>query len=284
MESRPEIENLKATAPQGPQSILVPVDGSEVARHASDLAFRLAQRCGARLHLLHVVPLPLGATAGIFDDSLDLKAWEQTCQQSEVRYRDWAKPYGPETQVHVRSGELIGAIAEVCSSQAIELIVMGTAGDHGWHERLIGSNAEHVLHEIRVPLLTLKCDRSDLLLRNLLVINDFTELPAGPLPTLRWFSELDGAQVHLLKVGTAEPQLDKRMAAFARQQGLDRVVHHVLPGTDVEEAVVRFVQQHEIDLVALGTRDRSSWYRLLHGSISSRIVNHLFKPVLTFHL
>ena len=58
----------------------------------------------------------------------------------------------------------------------------------------------------------------------------------------------------------------------------------MLPAGDVEEAVLQFIQRHDIDLVAIGTYDRSAWYRLLHGSLSSRIVNHLFKPVLTFHL
>ena len=223
MESSLEFETLKADRAGAPQAIVVPVDGSAVARHAADLAHSLAQRSGARLHLLHVKPLPIGVTAGVVDDSIDLSALDREVQTLEHQYREWALPYGAHTHIHIRTGELIETLAQVCAELAASLVVMGTAGDHGWHEWLVGTNAEQVLHHIRTPLLSLKCDRSRWSLRNLLVINDFQEQPPPLVPTLKWLADLDGATVHLLKVGPAEAQLHERMDAFARQQGLKRV-------------------------------------------------------------
>jgi len=48
------------------------------------------------------------------------------------------------------------------------------------------------------------------------------------------------------------------------------------PATEIE----RFVEQKEIDLVAMTTHGREGVSRLLHGSVAQHILHHLYVPVL----
>src|SRR4051812_31023159 len=61
------------------RSLLVPLDGSPFGEHALPLALTLAKRCGAEIHLVHVMP-PLAAiyseTPLFIDDNLEQRLRE----------------------------------------------------------------------------------------------------------------------------------------------------------------------------------------------------------------
>jgi nucleotide-binding universal stress UspA family protein len=92
--------------------------------------------------------------------------------------------------------------------------------------------------------------------------------------------------LHLLQITSGNPDAEKaafeqKTSAFAKLNGIEKFESHLLKDTDVENGVIHFNQMHDMDIVCIGTHGKGG---LLHVSATEKLVNHLFKPMITFHL
>jgi nucleotide-binding universal stress UspA family protein len=150
-------------APAGEPSIkriLVPLDGSALARQALPFAAQLAAQMYAELILLTVaVPSILEApelmrAAPRYDDMLaELQNWimaELGSQADQLRQRDI------QVTPMAVNGFPADMIIDVAERQQADLIVMATHGYSGLKRWAMGSVAGKVLHATPVPLLLVR--------------------------------------------------------------------------------------------------------------------------------
>lgn len=143
------------------QRILVPLDGSELARAGLDYAIMLATKCKAHLHLLRVVeprsvPIPV-----VEDDNTSLGEYRDyaladLCRQAakELTALSIGQPDGALTfSTHVCVGYPAEKIVGEAIWQSSDLIVMATHGYGGMRRWALGSVADKVLHATTIPLL-----------------------------------------------------------------------------------------------------------------------------------
>jgi len=137
---------------------LVPVDGSATAQRGLDEALRLARPLDASLVLLHVVevyPMMMEmATAATWDAvTTDLQRYGQEVLES-ARQAALAQNVAAEAHLEDAAAALV---CDVITDQAVahhcDLIVMGTHGRRGLEHALIGSDAERVVRQSKVPVL-----------------------------------------------------------------------------------------------------------------------------------
>ena len=143
--------------------ILVATDFSELSAVALEYAEALAERCGASLHVLHVVedPFLLGATSSeiYVPDVPALRATLVTEAESQLatfvpdRVRKAVR-----VTTEVRVGSAATVISEVAETTASDLVVMGTHGRTGFAHLLLGSVAEKVVRTAPCPVLTVHGD------------------------------------------------------------------------------------------------------------------------------
>ncbi|NJN40895.1 MAG: universal stress protein [Flammeovirgaceae bacterium] len=74
------------------------------------------------------------------------------------------------------------------------------------------------------------------------------------------------------------------MQEFVEQHGISNFAVHFITDKDVEKGVEHFNQLEEMDILCMGTHKRSGIEHLLKGSITEKLVNHLRKPMITYHL
>ena len=134
------------------KTILVPVDFSDRSYFAVREAASIADRFGAKLLLLHVVPKPESGFAQFRgQESLGEREAYAAAELSQVAARD-----SPESACEeiVVPGEVGDAVRRVVEQRAVDLIVMPTSGEGPFRPFLIGSNAAKVLHDVSCPVLT----------------------------------------------------------------------------------------------------------------------------------
>ena len=134
------------------KTILVPVDFSDRSYFAVREAASIADRFGAKLLLLHVVPEPESGFAQFRgQESLGEREAYAAAELSQVAARD-----APESACEeiVVPGEVGDAVRRVVEQRAVDLIVMPTSGEGPFRPFLIGSNAAKVLHDVSCPVLT----------------------------------------------------------------------------------------------------------------------------------
>lgn len=137
--------------------MLVAVDGSAHARHAIDAVARLAPRITGGVH---VVLLNVGAPMLTYGDLPPFDAEPVERAQRALQERLLAEALadaraGGLTDVRTQSalGEPASEIVRVAAEHDVDQIVMGTHGRGVIATLLIGSVAQRVLHEARVPVL-----------------------------------------------------------------------------------------------------------------------------------
>lgn len=271
--------------------ILIPTDFSVQAEYGYLMVKKLEEKMKAEIHFLHVMEVPDTV-------SMDSGGNIQTCGEIDVNYLVKQKEiaerklanlkvlYGDQIQTHFLMGKLTDSIINYAESNHFNLIVMGTKGAWGLKEKLSGSETQMVARKSKVPLLSLMCDRSDLLIRHVLLVHDFRKPAREDLKLMHKLIASFNTKLHLLQITSADVEKDKplvteNMKQFAQLNGISNFECHLINDKDVENGVIHFNQMNEMDIICIGTHGKGG---LFHQSATEKLINHLFKPIISFHL
>jgi len=140
------------------KKILVPLDGSEVARKALNEAERLAGFFGSEIILFEVVPFmpiygsPELVTPLIIDEKQKEMAEKYLASQAEELKK---KGFGVTTMV--KTGQQVAVeIIEFSKESGADLIIMCTHGRSGISRWLLGSVTMKVLAHAETPILLIR--------------------------------------------------------------------------------------------------------------------------------
>jgi nucleotide-binding universal stress UspA family protein len=134
--------------------ILCPIDFERDSMDALQLACALAKQNSATIYLLTVIGVPpAGATAlppvPIFPNA----EFEAETRRRLEKFAQ-GRLEGSLCETFVASGNAAKEILNLAAERHIDLIVMGTHGRTGVKHFLLGSVAERIVRESRVPVLT----------------------------------------------------------------------------------------------------------------------------------
>lgn len=138
-------------------TILAATDFSEYSQPSVDWAVRLAEKCDATLHLLHVVHEPLLAPVSSNSAADELLHARQQLEQV-LPPENFLRLEIVRTAVHGSPAEQIVRYAE---AQGVDLIVVGTHGRTGLAHALRGSVADRLLRIARCPVVAIPLHRRD---------------------------------------------------------------------------------------------------------------------------
>lgn len=144
------------------RKILAPTDFSRHAEAALRYASGLAERLGAELHLLHVLPdvvIPIGPDPMLVP-SLPPEYYSETETRSRAALAQaldpaWGQPLS-KVEVSVRWGDAVAGIVGYAADCSIDLIVIATHGRTGLSHVFLGSVAERIVREAPCPVLTIR--------------------------------------------------------------------------------------------------------------------------------
>ncbi|MGI0074763.1 MAG: universal stress protein [Nitrosotalea sp.] len=135
-------------------NILVAVDGSESSKRAFEKSIFLSQKCGASLHMLHVVACELGGdSAAVFDLLDEVKANAANMLES---YKNEAAKNDVQIEVMIQQGDPAQMIVELSKKNKYDLIIMGTRGKTAFQELLLGSVSLKVIHHASCPVMVVQ--------------------------------------------------------------------------------------------------------------------------------
>jgi nucleotide-binding universal stress UspA family protein len=271
--------------------VLIPTDFSVQAEYAYLMVKKLEEKAPIDIHFVHVLDVPDTVT-------MDKNGKIETCGEIDVNYIVSQKEiaerklnnlktlYGTHISTELVLGKVTDAIVSYSEENKFDLIVMGTKGAWGLKEKLSGSETQFIARKSKTPLLSLMCDRSDLVISNILLVHDFRHVEDDNLSLLKKLVLAFGAKVHLLQVVSKQTEEEKNhllnlMDEYAKVNNISNYEKHLLSDLDVENGVIHFNQMHDVDIVCIGTHGRGG---LFHTSATEKLINHLFKPIISFHL
>jgi len=135
--------------------ILVATDFSDQASKALEWARSFADAFGAKLVLLHVIDIFTLAETGWAMAGTDLL---HLLREQAHKCMGELKALIPDAQTVVREASPRPVIVEAALELDCQMIIMGTHGRSGLTHLLLGSVAEYVVRNSKVPVLTVRGD------------------------------------------------------------------------------------------------------------------------------
>jgi nucleotide-binding universal stress UspA family protein len=75
--------------------------------------------------------------------------------------------------------------------------------------------------------------------------------------------------------------VEANMKKFAELNDISNYECHLVNDKDVENGIAHFNQLKNMDIVCIGTHGKGGMF---HHSATEKLINHLFKPIISFHL
>jgi nucleotide-binding universal stress UspA family protein len=290
-------------------SILVPLDGSELAEKALGPAVRLAQALGqqataegkkVRLTLLRAAsPLNLMAADPYLYDSM----MSMTLDEAKSYLRVIAAGLDA-SPAHIVTEAMSGSPAEVIvrytAEREVDLIMMCSHGRTGSSRWVYGSVAEKVMHHAPCATAIIRAHVSTEMFQNrkILVPLDGSELAERALAPALSLAHCVGSDVLLLRVAPVHEPIPEyvlplgdttsTLAAlnerdFAEAEAyLQRVYSEhenqrlffevVKTSTDAADSIISYAQSNNVDLIVISSHGRSGIGRWLHGSVAEKVL------------
>ena len=279
--------------------LLFPTDGSDGATAALDHTLDIAAAHDATVHLLNVADTARDSVTRIGGEVIDALEAEGERIVDEASER--ASERGVSTETDVLQGEPYSTIVDYADDRGVDLVVMPTHGRKGLERFLLGSVTERVVRRANVPVLTVRPDSAvGYPYESVLVPTDGSDCADTALGVGSDTAVAADATLHVLSVvDTASLGVDVRaqlqidaledMAAdivadaeaTATDRGVERVTGTVEFAASIRAAIVEYVDEHDIDLLVLGTHGRTGLDRYLLGSVTEQLIRTAPVPVLT---
>jgi nucleotide-binding universal stress UspA family protein len=140
------------------KKILVPLDGSELAKKALDEAEKLANCFGAEIVLFEVVPfMPIYGSPELVTPLIVDEKQKEAAEKYLVNLIEELKKKGFKATAVVRTGQQVAVeIIDFAKESGANLIVMCTHGRSGISRWVLGSVALKVLTRAETPILLIR--------------------------------------------------------------------------------------------------------------------------------
>ncbi|QLH82098.1 universal stress protein [Halosimplex pelagicum] len=282
-------------------NILIPTDGSDGATVAFNHALDIATTHDATIHILNVADTTRDSITQIRGDVVD--TLETEGDEIVLDAADRAQQRGLTTKTDVLQGEPYSTIVDYAEARDVGLIVMPTHGRRGLERFLLGSTTERVVRRADTPVLTIRPDEDITVTypyQDILLPTDGSDCATDALTTGIDVATAEKATLQLLSVVNmtslgADVLIQMQMEALeesantiieeatdhAETEGVDSVSGSVEFGSSIHRAILSHIEEHDVDLVVVGTHGRTGFDRYVLGSVTEKLVRTSPVPVLT---
>lgn len=269
------------------ETILVPVDFSEMSGHALRTASLLAAHCRSikiiAMYARWLEAPPYFTVGRLAELQTEFRESLQVAEQSLRAFVRSTLGDGANS-VEVRVIEALAAdgIRQLTTHTEANLIVMGTHGRGGLNRWMLGSVAEHVLRESPIPVLTVRSALRESVREVLCPVHD-TELSRRALSFAAGISACFGANLTVLHVHEASGarSVSDLCSWISAEEKTRCVIREVTRHGAASEEIVKLALEEKFDLVVLGAARRRFFEGMVLGTTTLRTVRHAPCPVLT---
>lgn len=271
------------------KSILCPVDFSDYSELSLRHAMAFAEKHGAHLTVLHVLPdikNVMGFPERIppFPDGLV----DEANRQLKYFVSGNALPRVPyECMVHIGTPDK--TILKIAEERRADLIVMGSHGRTGYEKFLLGSVTYKLLHKSATPVLVVPKKLQKPILsegkpatgiKKILCPLDFGTASAKVSAVAHFLTNAYESELYLLHVAdkeedlpSARKQLEKYAASIAR-------TNLIVERGNAAERILEASELLGIDLIVIGHHTRLPLHNWFLGSVALRVIAEGSLPAL----
>lgn len=263
--------------------ILVPSDFSAPSMEATKVALKIASQTNGEVIIAHMILIPLEFNA------IAVRDRETDAQKKYDTLKHDIDLHDVKVTLRIIYGEITSSAKIIIETENVELVVMGTKGDSGLHEILIGSNTEKMVRHSPVPVLAVRTSFELGSIKRILVPTTLALNQPKFMEYVKELQKLFHASLDILLINTPSHFRDydqsiADMKKFASHYALTDYTLHVKDYNIEDGGIIDFAEHEKTDMLVMGTHARKGLAHLFNGSITENVVNRLNYPVWTYTL
>lgn len=156
----PDGDHISSPKPATPSTLIVPLDGSQLAEESIPIALAIAAACEAKIIFIRAVHLPGYAVSGpgaeFYGMDFGVAGQRDEARKYLAKFVAQAESKGIEATAHAALGNAAGRILEDTRSVPDAMIVISSHGRGGFKRMMLGSVADKIIRASHHPVLVLK--------------------------------------------------------------------------------------------------------------------------------
>ncbi len=267
------------------KNILIPTDYSPLANRVCRQAASIAEKMGAKLHLLHSYNYPV-----LDGQEIDYVAQMEEDEKVKIKKElEELKVFHPNMEIEATSvfGSAADNIESFVDEKEIDLIIMGTKGESNRIDAFFGSITSHVINNVKCPTLVIPENVLDFKLQKVMIAADFHDMENKAV--YRPLFSIAEKYLPRFFVVTSKHSINELEEPNNNEIALDNFLqgyehsHHFIESNDAEKGLLEFADEHEVSVIALTTKHYSFWQKLFHTSMARSLTLHSKTPLLILH-
>lgn len=272
-------------------TIIIPVDFSATSLKALQAGEYIARRTDhSTVCLVHYYGLTLNNFANP-EAALPIDMVDQIRVAAEHQMNDLAASVnaaGFTLKTVVEMGEIKTDIVTLAKEQNADLIIMGTVGSGSLVNKLIGSNASHVMEESTIPVMLVPKDFEFKGCQHAVFADDFNKDNSHFAGQLIDFAINVGIQsLNILYIdkpgGSGVVEIDESVNRLRDLLGENRIQVEAIPALNFEKGIDEYTKSHPTDLIIMATEKKTLLQRLFVYGHTQVMAMHTHIPLLVYH-
>ncbi|MFI0427394.1 MAG: universal stress protein [Flavobacterium sp.] len=274
------------------KKILFPTDFSEAANSVFVHALELAKIVNGEIILLHSFELPT------LDNQFFPQNYEAVFESVTLSEYGMFKDEVPKLRAiaaernleniklshRLIQGDVIDCIKQAVAEDAIDFVVMGTSGATGWKELFLGSKTGDVLAAINVPVLSVPFGANYAQIETIGFTTRFREKDKDALKKVIGIAKKTKAKVKCLYVKTNTSDVKEATVTEWKNEFINEPVQFfIIPSEDIEETILDFIDNQNIDVLAMLTYKKSFFTDLFTTGFAKKMSYSTAIPVLVLY-
>ena len=272
--------------------ILFPTDFSPAAENAYIYALKLAERLDASVNVLHIYEvlevhswIEESMDMSQLNEKITLGEFEKYKEQTVMLNRIGKEHHLEDIEVNFsfkESGEIVTAIVEEAEATHSDMIVMGTAGQHGLSEIFFSTTSAKVMEQAKCPVYIVPHTANYRGIENVALTLQYKQGELELIEKSMALAKLLRAHLHCLHVDVYDPEKIKLRReevehAFANQPGISFHTHYEL---DTEKGILDYMKANNMDVIIMRVHRQSLFRELFSHSLAKRIAYHTEIPLI----
>jgi nucleotide-binding universal stress UspA family protein len=269
--------------------VLLLTDFSQISGYATGYAMEIASKLNAKVEILHILNTPMD--------------WVKLAKEKEQYYPETLRAIASaKTKLNSAVEEFRKAGVSTTSSLVFnfgpenvhdhvqkagsDLVIMGSSGLQGSKSfRVIGSNAQRVLRNVKVPVLVVKKGNGKPEIKTIAFATTLLENQKKSFLILKEFAALLGAKINLVFINTPysfveTEEFEKRLEKF----GITEEDVTLINALDLELGIIFLEKKNRPDLIVTAKTEKFGVTRIIDPSFTENLVRLYDLPVLSFHI
>eukprot|EP01136_Pigoraptor_vietnamica_P040565 Opistho-1_new@12618 len=278
------------------KKILVPIDFSDYSTNAVKYAIEMAKTMKASIHLCHAIAIPeVSPMAGmVVWPTEDYTAIKEETTTTLKNYVDELKanttlnePFLPIIEYSCAFGNVKKVIEDSSKELKIDLVIMGMAGAGKLSHLLLGSNSLAVIADNHIPVLLVPKTK---LFTGIHKVAFATALIESDLNSIQQLASLlyhFNTDILLTHVSTEKEdvkdkntKIDAFLNSVTCKLNYPKIYFRHVDAKDVDEGLSWITKNTQIDLLAIIHRRLNIFHRIMEGSRTKNLANHIEIPLI----